>query len=328
MTARPHRFLQYLQEFNKKERWHEISALGGRSAGARHTINAVAVDSPGRVLRDVKAGIRVVLKWLVRGLYLSPILIAVRFVLDAANPSSGDMLVVAFVLLVVSFFLIINLYIIWSVVVHFRSKGKLHVQLPFGEAGEDRTGLFAKELGEDGAMNRAVKLRGVVKRVDELLPDSGLVIRDLWAAESAAPWRLVEATDFAVVANDERPMIVQLGSAPIVVASPRKETVGWAIHQLSPGVGSIFDMGPATEGERASEPVQWLTVAEGDTVEVIGFEHGTIDDVEHFMLDGRSCAVLLGEEQTHGPYRGAATGKPGTLVISSPETPVWIRKVS
>lgn len=328
MTARPHRFLQYLQELSRNERWHEVAALAGQSAGARHAIHTVDVDSTGRAVRGIKFGIRLVLKWLVRALYLSPLLVIVRFVVGASNQYAGDMVVVGFVLLVVFFFLLLNVYIVWCVVEHFSSKGRLGVHLPFSASGQDLTGVFSRGSPSiESGGRKVVRVSGTLKRVDALLPESGLVLREFWATDSAAPWRLTEAVDFAVIVEDERPVIVQLRSAPIVVGAPRKETVAWAIHRLSAGLNSIFDMGPATQGKRATELAQWLTLAEGDEVELIGFSQGVIDNVGHFMLDGRSCSLRLDQEQAQGPYRGAAAGDPGTFVVSTPEAPVWMKRL-
>lgn len=330
MTSRPHRFLQYLQELSRNERWHEVAALEGQSAGARHAIHTVTVDSPGRVIREVKLGIRLVLKWLVRALYLSPLLVILRFLIGAWDRYSGDMVVVGFVLLVVFFFLLLNVYIVWSVVEHFKSKskGRLGVHLPFGASGEDLTGVFSKSSSSIEARGRKpVHVRGTLRRVDALLPESGLVLREFWATDSVSPWRLTESVDFAVLVEGERPVIVQLRSAPLVVGEPRKETVAWAVHRLSAGLNAIFDMGTATKGKRAAEPVHWLTLAEGDEVELIGFSHGVIDNIGHFRLGHRSCSLNIDRDQSQGPYRGAAGGDPGTLVVSTPETPVWIKRV-
>ena len=329
MISRPHRFLQYLQELSRNERWHEVAALAGQSAGARHAVHTVEVDAPGRIVSELKSGIRLVLKSMVRALYLSPLLIIVRLLLGASNQYAGDMVVVGFVLLVVFFFLLLNVYIVWGVVEHFwsGSKGRLGVRLPFSASGEDLTGVFSRGSPrmETGG-RKVVRARGTLARVDALLPDSGLVLREFWAPDSVSPWRLTESMDFAVLVEDDRPVIVQLRSAPIVVSEPQKETVAWAVHRLSAGLNSIFDMGPATQGKRATEPAQWLTLAEGDEVELIGLAQGVIDNVGHFMLGGRSCSLNRERDQSQGPYRGAAGGDPGTLVVCTPETPVWIQK--
>jgi hypothetical protein len=329
MTSRPHRFLQYLQELSTSGRWHEVAALEGNAAGGRRAVGTVEVVAPGRSLREIQRGIRLVLKWSVRALYLSPLLILARSVLRrAVDTAAGDMATVVFVVLVVGFFVLLNLYIVWSVIVHFRSTGRLAVRPPFGDAGEDRTGRFPH--GAAGASNAggpgAIRVRGVVAHVEPPVHGSVDVVRDLWVIEGRAPWRLTEAADFAVLVEGERPVVVQLATAPVLIGVPARVAVVDGVERMSPGLNAVFDMAPALEVPRAGSEGQWLALAAGDEVELVGTVHGALADVGRFELGEKVCSLQREGRTAAAPYRGAA-GEPGTLVVATPETPVWIRRL-
>lgn len=325
MTSRPHRFLQYFKELSAGERWHEVAALEGNAAGGRRPLGTVEVVAPGRTLREVRQGIRLVMKWIVRLLYLSPLLFLVRYVLcRVADPAAADLTTVGFVSLVVCFFALLNLYIVWSVIVHLRSAGRFTVRTPFGDAGEDRTGVFQRR----GPSSGTVRVRGVVAHIEPAVHGADDVIRDLWVTGEHSPWRLTEAADFAVLVEGERPVVVQIASAPLLIAAPTPTTVRDGVARMSPGLNAVFDMAPALEGRRAEARAQWLALAAGDEVELEGTAHGAVADVGRFELGQKTCA--LQRESTKriaaAPYR-RSTAEPGTLVVSTPETPLWIRRV-
>ncbi len=326
MNARPHRFLQYLQIITKNDLWHEVPAIDGGAAGKRRSCHTVAVEAPGRVLREIKSGIRIVIKWVTRALYISPLLIVIKLILGLFDQTLGDMMVVFFVLLVVCFFTLLNLYILWSVIVHVGSKGGPLVTLPFTSTGGDRREIFtrASELKVPG--RDLVTLRGVVTPIDDFPIGSELVLRDLWATEGDAPWRLSEVMDFAVVAKGERPVIIRFNTAPIVIATPRKVTTCTGVDQMSAAANTVFDMAPALKGDRLSESALWLELSAGDEVEVMGYLHEEIPNVQRFELGGRLCSLESNRQQGHAPYRGVA-GESGSMVLARPETPVWIQRV-
>jgi hypothetical protein len=327
MTSRPHRFLQYLQEVSTLERWHEVAALEGDAAGGRRPLGTVEVVAPGRTLREIQRGIRLVLKWVVRLLYVSPLLLVVRSVLRrVVDQAAADMTTVGFVVVVVCFFALLNLYIVWSVIVHLRSAGRFTVRTPFGDAGEDRTGLFQPQPRGEQAGN--IRVRGVVAHVEPAVHGADDVIRDLWVIGERSPWRLIEATDFAVLVEGERPVVVQLASAPLLIGAPTPTTVGAGVGRMSQGLNAVFDLGPALEGARAEARALWLALAAGDEVELVGTTRGAVADVGRFELGGKVCSLQRESARRVGaaPYRGT-TSEPGTLVVSAPETPLWIRRV-
>lgn len=326
MTSRPHRFLQYLQELTASERWHEVAALEGDAAGGRRPLGTVEVVAPGRTLREIQRGFRAVMKWLVRLLYLSPLLLLARFVVRrAVDTAAADLVTVGFVVLVVCFFAMLNVYIVWSVIVHLRSAGRLTVRTPFGDAGEDRSGLFGPQPGVSAGN---LRVRGLVAAVEPEIHGTDEVIRDLWVTGERSPWRLTEATDFAVLVEGQRPVVVQLASAPLLIGAPARTTVREGVARMSPGLNAVFDMEPALAAPRGDARAQWLALAAGDEVELVGTTRGAVPDVGRFELGQKVCSLQResAKRTAAAPYRGSAA-EPGVLVVSAPETPLWIRRV-
>jgi hypothetical protein len=326
MRARPHRFLQYLKRQGATTQWCEIPAIAGGFAGSARASTSIRFHAPGRATREIKAGIAWVLKWLARLLYLSPLFIALRCgVASAMDRPSGDAVTVAYVCLVVAFFVLLNVYIVWSVVAHFRGRGSFELELPFSESGADQTGLF-EQGAAPSSPGEIIRARGVVQNIGAFLPGGTDLLRDAWAVESENPWRIVEALDFAVVTDDERPLIVKLGSAPNVVAPPVKEMVHSALSRLSSGINSIFDMGPALSDGRGEAPAYSLSLTEGQEVEIIGTVSGGVPNVSRFELGSRVCTLDVGGHQRLDPYRGASGGE-GVILEATPDTPIWIRRL-
>lgn len=318
MAGRAHRFIQYLGEGDSPS-WAEMSALDGHSVdGHSRILPWVRCERPGRFVHGVKRGIRLVIKQFARAIYISPALVLIKLIFDHVPGVEGDWITVGFVLFVCAFFALLNLYVVWSVVEHFSSRGKWNVVAPFrSDTPED--------FGRGVVGDEVVRRQGFVARLDDPLPGSTQVIRDLWTFEGEATWRMTEAVDLAVVTEGERPLILRFNTAPMLLASPETETVGSALQRMSPGLGAVFDISSAIAGDRSQTPASFLTLGEGDEVEVIGLRHGEIPNVNHFDLAGRARS-LQSSTKGFAPYRGVS-GEPGTLLIADAKAPIWLRKV-
>lgn len=300
--------------------------MAGKWAGSARPIPSISCSAPGKAVRDIKAGIGAVLKWFARLLYLSPLFIGIRCAVAAATDvPTGDAVTVAYVCLVVAFFTLLNLYIVWAVIAHFRGRGRLELDVPFSDAGEDQTGIFASDVQPRGG-SEIVRYRGIVRSIGEHLPGGNDLVTDLWVVDGENPWRMTEAMEFAIVTDDDRPIVIQLETAPIMIAPVETETVTSAVARMSPGITSVFDMGPALEGERGAERAKFLKLSEGQEVEIVGTLSGGIPNVSRFELGSRVCTLNVGGQQQYDPYRGTSGGE-GIIVAATPQNPLFIRRI-
>lgn len=327
MASRIHRFLQHLVTSREHSSWQETPALDGKLADRVHTNHSVRTEQTGKVFRGIRLGIRKVLKWSVRALYLSPLLILAKIILKFIDLPASEMMIVVFVLIVVSFFTLLNLYIFWSALIYLLSRKKPMIIAPFTEKGNDAERVF--EEGPPAHLKTKFdpySIRGYVTKIDELLPDSNLVCRDMWVFDGDEPWRVTEAVDFAVVGDAERPAIIRVESAPLLIDKPESIPTQRGLDRMSPEFKAIFNVRDLVEAKKGQLSSSCLKLSEGDQVEILGFVEGEIPNIRQFELGNRSCSIDLKSPEGFSPYRGAS-GTPGVIIKVTPQRPLWIRKI-
>jgi hypothetical protein len=259
------------------------------------------------------------LRWSARSLWASPLLIALRL----SRAAVGDAAVVIFVGLVLLFFLLLNVYIVFSLV-DYRLGESVRWLRPY-EGGRDALGLLARKQpvpirsgGRDTARaGQTIEVRGRVSALAKAGPE--LVI-DLWGLQASPPFRLTETVDLVVAAEGQIPIVVRWKAAPIVIARPRSEALirgplGAPARQLleaHEGTSVSDEPGAAAElGQR----VERLVVPDGAEVVLVGRVAAAIDDLSAFMA--------LEAKADEDPYR--PTLRRGLLVESTFEAPAVIQ---
>lgn len=329
------RFLQRLQpQPTGLPRWIEVAAVDGAAPRAGQYLDIVDVQPSGRLVREIRSGIRLVLKQFVKLLYLSPLLIALKLILSQSNDFYGDLVTVGFVMIVVVFFVVLNLYLLWSVVCHAAARRGVKVVPPFARPHGDLRSLAAETYSRAGSNREAtvepeeiVVLEGTVHPLDDTLPRGGQLVRDLWALEGSDPWRLTEAVDFVLETDDGEVVVCRLESAPFLIGRPTRLNVVKALGRLSKESTEVFQMGPELAERHKRNLGGWLQIERGDRVELAGAQTSYITNVEQFELDGRMCGFDRASKGGQAPYRGS-TANPGTLVTSSTDNPLFLKKVS
>lgn len=274
----------------------------------------------------VHRGIARLLKTAVRALYLSPVLIAVKVALNRVDRAASDLVTVGFVSLVVAFFVLLNLYIVWSLV-HWSRRGadRCSLVLPVSASGKDTLGLFeerargAQAVTLGAVMGDLIRVRGMVAPLDAHHAATRIV-SDAWATDALDSWRLTEATDFVVRPSEGPAVVVRCESAPLVIGRPERGRR--APRELA---STEAGLRLAASGGLAEESVWVLGLDAGDEVEVVAAVAAVLPDLRHVDIAGtiRSAAP---EGQTDGSaYRGAAP-EGGFLVTSRPDQPVLIRR--
>lgn len=329
------RFLQHLQPQSKGlPRWIEVPAVDGAAPKEGRYLDTVEVQPRGRLLREIRAGMRLVLKTVVRILYFTPVLILLSFALGEFNSLHADMVTVAFVMIVVIFFVLLNMYLLWSVVCHVVSRRGVKVVPPFENRHGDLRKLNSHLRQRAAQRHRSIEdpvetivLTGTVHLLDDSLPRGGQVVRDLWALDGSDPWRLTESVDFVVVTDDEKVVVVSAGSAPFLVHQPRRLVVEKALGPWSTELVKTFHMAPRLVEKHKRSLAGWLQLEPGDRVELAGSLTGSIPNVERFELNGRQRVFDRSKVRRHAPYRGSS-GEPGTLVSVTPDKPLLLKKIS
>ncbi len=338
MPSPIHRFYQELRpDPGGRPAWYEHPAHDGGAAHEPRPVSGVRIIPPGQGVFGVKQGIRLVIKQLVRLLYLSPLLVLSWLALGLIEryvgigavdiDRMGSLAIVGFVLLVVAFFLLLNVYIFWSVVCYGVSRRGVAVRPPFLLPRDEFEAALKTPGGRDGRDSPEadlVRIHGVLTPLDEQPSSAGSLVRDLWVLRRKEPWRATEARDFAVVRHDEPPVIVRLGSAPILVDTPRETPIRDALARMSAGIDVFPRLKNLKEQDRRHRGV-WLELNPGDQVELTGRVSRSIPNVEQFELNGAARSLNLSGQRANAPYRGAS-GTPGLLVECLPDTPVMIRR--
>jgi hypothetical protein len=327
----PHVHHVFLQR-TTTEGCEERSFLDGRS----NDVRAQRVDAPYVVrrrgtLERVRGGVAWLLKNAARLVYVSPALLIVKVILKLFDDAMSDLTIVIFVLIVVLFFAVLNLYLFVSILWWLvgRAPQPFSLKPPFDADGREELPLL--DLGDltdvgDAPLpaGRLVRARGAIVRLGPNSAGDGTVVHDLW--DEGLGLRLTECIDFAVVGQGRIPVVLRLSSAPIVIAKPEPIHLDAYLSQATPETARLVRQ---EHGEAANKPAPCalLTLREGDEVEVIGGVTGNIDNVDNFELEGTYASVPLHAEQGDGgasPFRDKPGG-PGLMIA---EGVILIRKVA
>lgn len=264
-----------------------------------HPIHTVPARARVRVplLRDLKH----VLSWLMRvnglAVFASPVLWIVHLI---TRNTLGGMTVVLFVSTVVSFFALLNLYILVSGVI-FLFDRKTKVGIPFDEDEEHTLPLEALRF--------VGTLRGV-----EHFEDGAVLLRDAWTEDRR---RVVEGHDLVLDRPTADPLVIRLETAPEMLG--RGERI--RASDLSDDARKMLALG-------GDDPLRALTLRVGDRIEVFAHQEPESQPLDRFELGGKSRSFHRKEDGTdshRSAYRGSMAR--ADVVVCSPRSIVVLRKL-
>lgn len=243
------------------------------------------------LLRDLKH----VLSWLLRingmAVFVSPVLWIVHLI---TRDAFGGMTVVIFVGTVVSFFALLNVYILVSGVIYLFDR-KTKVGIPFDEDEEVTIPLEALRF--------VGTLRGV-----ERFEDGDLLLRDAWTEDRR---RVVEGHDLVLERPTADPLVVRLETAPEMLG--RGERV--RASELSDEARKMLALG-------GDESLRALTLRVGDRIEVFAHREPESQPLDRFELGGKSRTFHRKEDSA---YRGSMSR--ADVVVCDPRSIVVLRKL-
>jgi hypothetical protein len=248
-------------------------------------------------------GATTLLRLLARGIYLFPVLLVAKVALLVADSWYGDLITVAFVVLVVAFFAVLAATLLLHLLVGPRSERAART-------------TFRLDLPEVGDHERILGMSAHPKRYRGLV-QAGLapgqpVISDQWLERDGMVWRLFEGRCFAVVAEGETPVVVDLAACPVLLG-PYVDTRAEPSAAALVLARSLADLGEAS-GARCE-------LRQGDLVEVLAADAQPLDRLEDERL-----AAVLSTTGERGPYR--AGGDAGAIVVRSTlEQPAVLRRI-
>lgn len=326
MPAQPHRFFQYLEGRGYDAAWWEECALDGDAPGGGPSPYPwVGVRLGGAGLRRSAMMLRAPLKWGVRAIFLSPLLILLRTSLAHTTPWASNLVTVAFVVLVATFFALLCLYIGLLMAAFLLSRRRPTVDPPFSDRSARNEGIALGPLKVPAAAlplaDQRITVQGRVASLGDHLPRERELVRDQWFTQHGQPRRLIEALDFAVVAEGQKPVVVRLESAPLLVG-PAQETPAQQAPDLQQW--EPFSLPSRSTLPSRENPDTVLTLEEGQQVELMGVPSGEVVDVGSFQLGGQARTLLPEDLRPTTPYR-SDTARPATLVTATPASPVWLK---
>lgn len=195
--------------------------------------------------------------------------------------------------------------------------GALALRPPFTADGGDALRLF-----DAPAEAEIVRLTGRVAALSPRCAGDEVVLSDFWAAGARAPWRLVEAHDFAIVTDepiapfDVQAVVVGLEMAPLVVARPERRAASSHLEGLEPRTRALASSHVAVTDDAGSA----VAVHEGDRVELLALPGARIGDVDDFVIarTRRSLPAWPGSGgyRASGARRGLTVGdRPGMRLV-------------
>jgi hypothetical protein len=275
-----------------------------RSAGAaqlRHGLfHAPWSHVPALFVERVKRWVGSALRWSARAALLSPLLIALRF----GPREVGDAGIVIVVLLAVTFFSLLNLFVLLSLL-SYRARKRASLapvfRLPFSREGHDVLGLTrgGDEAGKDVGPGSRVRVTGVLRGVPRGARGATLVEEFWWPTEA----RLTEALEFILDRGDLAPVVLELEAAPVVIAPSQLKALSEVL--IDPATVELLPIPKLPEG-----PCEYVRLCDGDEVVLVG----TVERVG--PLGERFAAAA----SPTGPYRGGPQHT-GIVIRSSYDRP-------
>jgi hypothetical protein len=282
------------------------------------------------IVRDVglaertKRGVMALMRWVARGLYLSPLLWLASTVAPA--PAS-HFLLVAFVALAVTFFALLNVFVVVSAIAWRARLRQDFVLAPPHRSAPPRQAPALEVPGRDQALpgpGNQLVVRGRIERLQTpRQPDraNAPVLVDAWSLGDQ-PIRLTEGYAFAVCAEDRMPVVIELIAPPIVYAPPEEGPFEAALATMTLDAAKLYRRLPVVAYR---DDAEWLTLRPGDEVVVRGTIGGAIDDVTQFTLGGAEVGLTPSGNKPGTPYR-ASERRRGVLVRGLPGAPLVIEK--
>jgi hypothetical protein len=201
----------FVQVPTAKESVEETATLD-RGEAKKRGLPRPWARAPRGIAIAIKYVIGRLLRWVGLVLFVSPILVAVRFLIGNHYPRIADWIVVVFVLLVCLFFAILNLFVLASVAAYLVRNRE---RTPYLVAPRGSPSLVADDATERSAPGARVLARGTITRL-EPRGDPGPILTDAWTKSE----RRTEADDFAIRRKgDALPVIVRLETAPLLLSA-------------------------------------------------------------------------------------------------------------
>jgi hypothetical protein len=268
----------------------------------------------------VYEGVRALARLFVRAVYLFPVLLVVKIALWAADSWYSDLVTLAFVLLVVALFAIVSLLVLLHLVVGSRSQRRDKARLRFEPPGTKLDRVPEGRPLPASADALTLWARGEAAPAELCVSgriDAGggaiagePVLYDAWEETDGGLTRTFWAKRFALVADEQPPVIVDIHAAPQVLGDYLPDR-----GEAAPaGVAAAMDEGRRALGVAPRGQSQSCTLRHGDMVELVGRQPIAVDDVAEIALGRRRLAVASAEG---GPYR-AGEAVAGLLVSGAP----------
>ena len=308
----------------------------------------VSLDTPppqviqkGKGAARLLRGLKRVIRLFVKVLYLFPLLLVAKLVLFLMGNWVGDLITVAFVVLVVLFFSLFSLFFLLYAIAGPPSRRILLPRLRLPEEGDldgaaslagyktpemTTTHALAEHCEPDAEEWESIRVRGRVVGTTDQTPGD-VVLRDCWLEQDGRVARMMAGNSFAVIREGFPPVVVGLeGAIHLVVAGP---------YEVA-GVGEL-DLKHLAKYEqwlqgRSSNELsvpnlaggQCCTLTVGQEVELVGGHYGPIPNLDDFRVGGRRLGV---EERRSDsiPYRGDRLTR-GLRLCSNQGAPLIICK--
>ncbi len=210
MSGSPrHVFVQVAQA---RESVWETATLD-RGVSKERSLERPWARAPRGLSASAKAAVRKALGLVGLVLFASPVLAAARLLLGGSAPRVADWLAVVFVLLVVVFFALLNLFVLVSVAAWIVRN---RIREPYLVApGAPLPSLVAEDASASSPPGARVLVRGTAVRL-EPRGDTGPLVTDVWGRAE----RRTEADDFAVRRGASAiPVAVRLETAPLLLGA-------------------------------------------------------------------------------------------------------------
>jgi hypothetical protein len=187
----------FVQVPTAKESVEETATLD-RGEAKKRGLHRPWAGAPRGIAMPIKYGIGRLLRWVGLVLFASPVLVAVRFIIGNSQPRIADWLVVIFVLVVCTFFAILNLFVVASVAAYVvRNRERTPYLVP-------PRGPLPNLVADDASERSAPGTRVLVR------------LTDAWTKTE----RRTEADDFAIRREgDALPVVVRLETAPLLLSA-------------------------------------------------------------------------------------------------------------
>ncbi len=305
MDPGPHHKVFLLQAELRGSRAVAMERVVARAPGVGTSLACVAPGARAVAVlgaaQRFKEGLGRLLKQAARLLYVSPALLILAPISRSVHPSAPAYLLAAFVIAVVIFFALFDLFLVAAMIAWARRNRGTHVSIKRPQLSDS---AGTPTTVAPGMMHRLVRCVG---RATLLSTGSGPILRAA-AWSSGPPMELVECSTFAVVLDEGTPVVVQHLHTPEVIFPPDPAA--------APEPSSLALAG------RDDVPEASVVIREGDRVEVQGVVGAFLENTAHFDVDGVTSGVPRPGGDDDDPYRGGP-GVPGLLLTDA----VVIRKV-